>query len=318
MVIEKILFPAPNPPHYTLSSHGTHLFWLPAGSDSVRMPKIPCMLYSPPYGAKFFMIWCHGNGCDIGSMHILLKALSRRLDSHVLIFEFPSYGLCQGPTESNRETIDNHAERAYSFVHETLHWPTNRILIYGHSIGSGTACHIASKKPIGGLILQSPYISIGNLIREKIGFLGLLFGGSYWDNLKAMKYIHCPTLFIHGQRDNLIPPQHSQTLHDSLAHVENKQLILLSNDDHNSISDAVILTSVELFLAEFFPPPSKPLPRVEIDPDLRVPPTPVESSSSASSYSMFTSLLEVSRASTNATRSAFNSVFSNESQNNDD
>ncbi|CAF0971977.1 unnamed protein product [Rotaria sordida] len=318
MVIEKILFPTPNPPHYTLTSHETYLFWLPAGSDSIRMPKIPCMLYSPSCAAKFFMIWCHGNGCDIGSMDMLLAALSRRLDSHILIFEFPSYGLCQGPTEPNRETIDNHAERAYSFVHETLHWPTNRILIYGHSIGSGTACHIASTKPIGGLILQSPYTSIKSLIREKVGLFGYLVGGSYWDNLKVMKNIHCPILFIHGQRDNLIPSQHSQTLYDSLTHVENKQLVLLPNDDHNSISDSMILANVDVFLKKFFRPPSKSLPRVEVHPDLRIPPPLVENSSSASSSSLFSSLLEVSRASTNATRSAFNSVFSSGSKHNDD
>ncbi|CAF3732317.1 unnamed protein product [Rotaria sp. Silwood1] len=318
MVIEKILFPAPNPPDYTLTSHGTHLFWLPADRDSIRMPQIPCMLYSPSREAKFFIIWCHGNGCDIGSMHTLLIALSRRLDSHVLIFEYPSYGLCQGSTEANRETIDNHAERAYSFVHETLHWPTNRILIYGHSIGSGTACHIASTKHIGGLILQSPYTSINSLIREKVGFLGYLVGGSYWNNLNAMKNINCPTLFIHGQRDNLIPSQHSQTLHDSLTHIRHKQLILLSNDDHNSISDSIILAYVNVFLEEFFSSPSKSLPQVRIHSDLRIPPPLMKSSSSASSNSLFSSLLEVSRASTNATRTAFNSVFSNESKHNND
>lgn len=316
MVLEKILFIPPNPPHYTLTSHGTHLIWLPAGDDPVKMPKIPCMLYSPNDKAEFFMIWCHGNACDVGSMDYLLNGLNRRINAHILIFEYPSYGLCPGPTKSNRQTVNNHAERAYSFVHDTLQWPTDRILIYGHSIGSGPACHIASTKNVGGLILQSPYTSITGIIREYIGFVGYLLGSSYWNNLDAMNNIHCRTLFIHGQNDNIIPSQHSQTLHDSLIHVRNKQLILIPGDDHNSISDLKVTMYVKEFLEQFFSPPSGLLPSINIDPEFRNPPVLVESPSSTSSGGICASLFEFSRASTNATVSLFNSVLSNQSENN--
>ena len=88
------------------------------------------------------------------------------IHQHILAFEYPSYGLCVGSKEPNEETINDHAERAYSFVRDTVKWPTNRILIYGHSIGTGPACHIASTRPIGGLILQSPYLSLRHLIER--------------------------------------------------------------------------------------------------------------------------------------------------------
>ncbi|CAF3864419.1 unnamed protein product, partial [Rotaria sp. Silwood1] len=106
------------------------------------------MLYSPVNEATFFIIWCHGNGDDIGNMGMRLAALSQGLQAHFLIFEYPSYGLYAGVMKLNENTINNHAERAFLFARDTLQWPTDRILVYGHSLGTGPACHLASTKPI--------------------------------------------------------------------------------------------------------------------------------------------------------------------------
>ena len=140
--VEKIFFQAPNPPQYSLTSHTNHLFWLPASEQSIGSTHIPSMFYSLIQGANYLMIWCHGNGCDIGGIGMGLVPLSQSIPMHILALEYPSYGLCIGPQEPSEETINNHVERAYSFVRDTLKWPTNRILLYGHSIGTGPACHI--------------------------------------------------------------------------------------------------------------------------------------------------------------------------------
>jgi hypothetical protein len=99
--------------------------------------------------------------------------------------------------EPSEETINNHAERAYSFVRDTLQWAIDRILIYGYSLGSGPACYIASTKLVGGLMLQSAFTSLQNLIEEKIGILFMLINNPGFDNLQAMNRIQCPTLVIH-------------------------------------------------------------------------------------------------------------------------
>ena len=315
MLIERFLFPVPNPPHYTLTSHSDQLIWIPIERGLLDRPKIPCMIYSPSRQAEFFMIFSHGNGCDIGTMHEFMKFLSEELSTHILIFEYPSYGLSQRSVDVNKTTVNDHAEHAYSFVHEILDWPTDRILIYGHSIGTGPACHIASTKPIGGLILQSPYTSIQNVITRIVGFPGYLLGNSYWNNLEAMASITCPTLFIHGERDGLIPSEHSKTLYSSLDHVENKQIILLPDDDHNSIPCTTSSSCAKSFLRQFFSRSNQSLPEINIDPQFRVPPAIIQTSSSTFSLNPFTSLIGLSSASINATRTVYNSMFSNKYDN---
>ncbi|CAF0719185.1 unnamed protein product [Adineta ricciae] len=303
MLLEKILFPAPNPSHYTLTSHEEHLLWIPSKNYSNETPAIPCMLYSPSHEARAFIIWCHGNGCDIGSMDTTFTALSLRLRVHILAFEYPSYGLLKGITSTPSETsINKHAQCAYSFVRDTLKWPTNRIIIYGHSIGSGAACHLSAEQEVGALILQSPYTSISNLIREKIGVLSSIISSSFWNNYEAMKHIACPTLFIHGERDNLIPSQHSQTLYDSFKSTGNKELVLLPDDDHNSISDPILNINIKPFIDKYFESTTESMPEVRIDPALRQPPT-IDSTSNSTPWRLPT-LSSV----TNASKSMFNSL----------
>jgi hypothetical protein len=59
----------------------------------------------------------------------------------------------------------------------------------GHSLGTGPACYIASTKLVFGLILQSAFTSLPNLIEEKNGILSMLINSPCFDNLQAMKHI---------------------------------------------------------------------------------------------------------------------------------
>ena len=198
------------------------------------------------------------------AMGAILRPLSELIPVHIMAFEYPKYGLCVESQESSEKMVNNHAESTYSFVCDTLEWPADRIIVHGHSLGTGPACHIASTRLIGGLVLQSAFTSLPNLIQEKIGILSIFINIPCFDNLQSMKRTHCPTLFIHGQRDSLIPFHHSQILFNSLYHTEKKRLVLLPDDDHSSISACTIFSFVQSFLRENFSPTFRGMTRIEI------------------------------------------------------
>jgi len=304
MLLNKVLFPAPKPPTYTLTSHKHNLFWLP--TDSINELPIPCMFYSPDNSTEkieYFIIFCHGNGCDIGSMQYTLSEFSRHLNVYIISFEYPSYGLCTVPSP-NQQTINHHANRTFNFVHNNLNWPIERIIIYGHSIGSGAACYLASTQSIGALILQSPYTAISSLVREKVGVLSLLVNSRSWNNLEAMKVIKCPILFIHGLNDTLIPPNHSQMLHDACPNPEGKKVILLRNEDHNSMTETTLLKYITPFIEKQCKPLNREtfLPIVKIDKQLREPPQIITLDNvDNSSSGILSSLYSMSRTATAST-----------------
>ena len=234
-------------------------------------------------------------------MHYTLSEFCRRLNIYIISFEYPSYGLCTA-SSPNQETINRHADRTYDFVHKTLRWPAERILIHGHSIGSGAGCHLASTRVVAALILQSPYTSIADLVKEKVGLLSWIVGGHSWNNLEAMARIQCPVLFIHGRDDNVIPSHHSQTLHDVYAgQSEAKKLILLRQEHHNSMSEATLLRYIAPFLTKHAQSIASdiPSPTVTIPPACRDAPG-APSNNTGSNSGSFGSLFAISRAATTA------------------
>lgn len=80
-------------------------------------------------------------------------------------------------------------------------------------MGSGPATFISAHHDPGALILMSPYTSIKNIAKNKVGFLSFMVA-EHFDNLQLMPKVKCPTFIVHGQKDTLIPYQHSQELHD--------------------------------------------------------------------------------------------------------
>ena len=279
------------------------------------------MFYTPYSRGKkieYLIIFCHGNGCDIGSMQYTLSTFASALNVYILSFEYPAYGLCTAISPS-QETINNHAKRTFAFVRDAFQWPTERIIVYGHSIGSGAACHLASTQMIGALILQSPYTAIRDLVREKAGIFSIFVSGRSWDNLEAMETITCPVLFIHGQDDTIIPSNHSEILHDACMNTEGKKLVLLPKEHHNSMSETTLLKYITPFLSKQFDQldPNLPLPRIKIDAILRKQPE-IAPTTASSQTGIFNSLLAMSKASTAATTSAFRRLSGGQPDQSDD
>jgi hypothetical protein len=52
-------------------------------------------------------------------------------------------------------------------------------------MGSGPATYLAANNNPGALILMSPYTSIKNVVKNKVGFLSFLVS-EHFDNLKLM------------------------------------------------------------------------------------------------------------------------------------
>jgi esterase/lipase len=90
--------------------------------------------------------------------------------------------------------------------------PAEKILLFGRSIGSGPAIFLASRRKIAGLVLMAPFSNLRTLARDLVGKVAENMIEEKFHNLKDMEVITCPTLFLHGAQDELIPCQHSKDL----------------------------------------------------------------------------------------------------------
>lgn len=127
--------------------------------------------------------------------------------------EYPGYGLYQGTPDE--ETIKEDAETIYNFVVKTLNVKQKHIIVFGRSIGSGPAVHLASQHQIGALVLMSAFTSIRDVVKDLAGRWVKYLVKERFNNLRAMTKVTCPTFLIHGQKDKLVPFTHSEELHSN-------------------------------------------------------------------------------------------------------
>ncbi len=171
----------------------------------------------------------HGNAETIGhwkapAAELLAAGLS------VFLVEYPGYGGSEGTP--NHTTITATFDAAYAWL-ESEHGAGQRLLIgVGRSLGSGPICDLATRKRMDGLVLISPFESMGR-VAWGLGVPPFLLGTSY-DNARALASYGGPVLLLHGADDGLISPRHSQALAKKIPQAT---LHLLEETDHVSLVD---------------------------------------------------------------------------------
>lgn len=160
--------------------------------------------YLPYPQAKYTILYSHGNAEDLGEIQSRLKNL-RDLGFSILAYDYPGYGLSQGqPSEQGAyQAID----AAYQYLTQTLNVAPDQIIIYGRSVGSGPSVDLASRQPVGGLILESPFKTAFRVVTRIP-----IFPFDKFANLNKIQQVNCPILILHGRADEVIPFDHGEYL----------------------------------------------------------------------------------------------------------
>jgi pimeloyl-ACP methyl ester carboxylesterase len=88
--------------------------------------------------------------------------------------------------------------------------PLKRV-IYGHSLGSGVAVELASRKhygiDYGGLILESSFTSLPDIARAHgvLGTMASWFVTQKFESVNKIGAIDAPILMMHGAADRTVP-----------------------------------------------------------------------------------------------------------------
>lgn len=183
------------------------------------------------------LLFFHGNG-EIASDYDIIGPPYNRYSINFLVVDYRGYGLSTGlPTASNLLS-DSH-----TIFREVSTWlkekdRTGLLIIMGRSLGSVPALEVASsyQDEISGLILDSGFARTVPLL-DRLGVATETLGISEADgfaNFSKIRDIGKPTLIIHGQNDDIIPPKEADILLANSGTMR-KQLMLAAGCGHNDI-----------------------------------------------------------------------------------
>ena len=83
------------------------------------------------------------------------------------------------------------------------------IIVSGRSIGSGPACHLAAKFDPECLILISPIKSVNDVARLFCARITVILIEERFNNVEKANNTKCPTIIMHGLKDEMVPYQDS-------------------------------------------------------------------------------------------------------------
>ncbi|GAA5219033.1 alpha/beta hydrolase [Corallincola platygyrae] len=159
---------------------------------------------------------------------------------NVLLLSYRGYGKSSGsPSEQGLYTD---AQTALDYLLQQLGVKEQNLFIYGRSLGSAMAIHVAQHRQLAGLILVTPFSSGTDMAKTMgLGWMNwaLSLGeGSPLDSINKVSSISAPALFIHGESDDIVPFALGQKLYDAYPGEEDshKLFIAVPGADHNDLT----------------------------------------------------------------------------------
>ncbi len=181
-----------------------------------------------PRGAVLYL---HGNAGSLSSWgSIASDFLEHGYD--VLIPDYRGYGKSTGKVTSERMLLSD-AEKAYEYLEK--HHPEDRIIVYGRSLGTGIATHLAATRNPKMLILESAYYSLRDLARRQFPFLPPMLLKYPLRTDLWIADVSCPVYLFHGTMDEFIPYESSERLLGRIR--AEHELFAIKGGGHNNLAE---------------------------------------------------------------------------------
>jgi fermentation-respiration switch protein FrsA (DUF1100 family) len=148
------------------------------------------------------LLYFHGNGGGLLERAERIRRF-RREGWGVLLMAYRGYAGSSGSPSERANLADGRLAYGALLAEGVAQ---KDIILYGESIGTGVAAHLAAELPAGGLVLEAPFTSAVEVGARAYPFLpvSLLLKDRY-ETRNCIGRVRMPLLILHGEQDNTIP-----------------------------------------------------------------------------------------------------------------
>ncbi len=193
--------------------------------------SLNALLFQTKSHSKGLILYFHGNADNLqrwGNYAVDFTSLGY----DILMFDYRGYGKSTGIPDEVSLYKDAETVLKWAKQHSTF----NRLIIYGRSLGSAIASHLAKTDEPDLLILETPFGELKGAVSFPLKPMLQLFPLHYQFSNKAfLPNITCPKVIIHGTNDWVVPLSSALELKPLLK--EGDKFVIIEGGGHRNLRD---------------------------------------------------------------------------------
>jgi len=199
-----------------------HGFFMPAAGDA---PAATAPAPAPT------LIYQGGNSETLAQRVPQLNHL-RELGWNVVLVCYRGFGLSTGIAKSAVVLAD--ALTVFDHVVADARVDQTCIVVWGRSIGTGVACHVAAHRELAGVVLACPFARLSDVAQLHYPWLPVhRYFTEEMDSLAHAPGITTPAILLHGDLDSVVPLHQAEML--AAAWNPEPRLVILKGRGHSDL-----------------------------------------------------------------------------------
>lgn len=206
-----------------------HAWWLPAA------------------GARRTALFLHGNAGNVSYWAGVARDLGEA-GWNTLLLDYRGYGRSEG--EPSEEGTYRDARAAWRWLVETRGLDPSQVVVVGRSLGGGVATWLAENHPMAGLVLESTFTSVADVVARiwpVPGIRSIVTLG--YPSIERMPRLVVPLLVVHGRDDELVPFDHGRALFEAAGGPKRFVELRGGHNDATAIDRATYVAALREFEA---------------------------------------------------------------------
>ena len=206
------------------------------------------VLYRSPAAGKPTVIVFHGNAGYPEDYGFLYKSWARSGYGIVA----PVYrGFPRSTGSVSADGILHDALAIYDW--SARRHPFSPLVVFGQSLGTASAVHVAANRPVTATVLVSPFKSMLSVVSDKMPFIPVSLAlRSPLRNDLEMGKVTSPVIIFHGDRDDLVPLSSGREL-ATLAPKEPRFVVVEGAGHIEGLFGGDMVLEINHFIAENSP-----------------------------------------------------------------
>lgn len=182
--------------------------------------------WMPPAPGRPVVLYFHGNAGSLADRRVKFERFAEA--GYGLLM--PAYrGYSGNDGRPSQELLVQDAQAAGSWL--SVHGYGEQVILFGESLGSAVALHVADKVKPRAIVLEGAFDSAAAMAQARYPILpASLLIKDRWDSVDRAPDVSVPVLMLHSENDRVVPIKHALRLFERFR--EPKHFVRIERANH--------------------------------------------------------------------------------------